>query len=287
MTRGFQSRRVGSPCVIASYRITSSTSPENGGHPSRSAVAFSNSRIRVGENAVRACVDCYESSSHPPLLLAAVLKLISNNHHSSDSTPDSRYKSISPTPSSSNTDSGHSDTVSSASLDCTSASQQPARQHSAIQVIILPECAPWQASLPVIDFRESEVINIRLTSFPMDESSPLPWDSANAPTLGLQSANPNVVFASPHVLYPHASFSVYRDGETEPIHSEYSQLMCHPPTHPDSGWLYTSALVPGYWNLLSRGSSFRLRLLAPALVAHTPFRSDRSYHQTGYFLHWR
>jgi hypothetical protein len=185
-----------------------------------------------------------------------VLNLIASQNNSN---PDSRYKSTSPTPSSStNTDSGHSDTLSSASLDGTSSYYQPLkRQHSAVRVNILPECSPWSASFPIIDLHENGVINIRLTAFPVDaESDSLAWNPTNIPTSDLRSANPTVVFASPYVLYPHASFSVFRDGENEAIYTEFCQLLCHPPTHPESGWLYTSALVPGYWNVLSRGNFF-------------------------------
>jgi hypothetical protein len=134
----------------------------------------------------------------------------------------------------------------------------PQAKRTFIYVDILPEPLPWPSPFPIIRFTESgcNPLTIRFTSPPPDRDSSADPDLNN----GVQSSsssshdpqNPVVTFASPSILHPQASFSVFLLGETTPVHSEVVPLICCASPLQGCEWTYSTTLVPGYWKTLCK-----------------------------------
>jgi hypothetical protein len=248
MTYGPQRFSVAFQCAIASFPTTFLRLRGKDGRPSRLGVVFNNFGILVGGNDVSLTVPrlaSYLTLTVPPF---AVLELISKRGRGSSTGCD--FQASSPSPS------------SDSSLQTTS--PPPVRSDTQVQakriyiyVDVLPEPAPWPSPFPIVSFKEHgrSPLRIQFTSPPpeydvsIDHSDSIGAQPSTS-SLTPYATNPVVTFASPCNLQPHASFAVFLDGESSPVHSEVVPLICCASPLQGFEWLYSTTFVPGFWKTL-------------------------------------
>ncbi|TFY57322.1 hypothetical protein EVG20_g8597 [Dentipellis fragilis] len=235
----------GSQTATASSPTTFSTSRASAGPQSRSAPASSSSATRVAASEVRVPLlprSACRAHEYP------VLKLLSNRDFSSASADDAHDLS------SPSLDEGTSDGASAVSDPCLPGalfgSMRPSR--ALVCIDVLPAHAPWNPA----DAGTAGGIVLGSMTPPLSSGSGSTSHAASAASAvvfrspkprPLRAIDPTVTFTSSTFLAAQSSCSVYYNGNC--IGTELTELACAQ-TGADALFMYSTALVPQYWQRL-------------------------------------
>ncbi|KAJ3796040.1 TEA/ATTS domain family-domain-containing protein [Lentinula aff. detonsa] len=130
------------------------------------------------------------------------------------------------------------------------------RSPMTIWVHLVLERSSWSSAPPVISLVNNEKAMTQVIH--LAPKSSLNFFSSSrhgfVDTGLLSHLESMVTFASPYVLEPQCSFSVFMDSPGLPIHSESAYLTAHSHTQ-SSGMMYSGRLVPGFWQSLCESSA--------------------------------
>ena len=122
-----------------------------------------------------------------------------------------------------------------------------------VQVEIYLQKELWPAELPRILFTSDDPSRVQSLCLSPAKGTPAllhgQSSTSSVPSF-LRLLSTKIEFLSPYALILQSTFHVYVDNGKVPIHSENAPLSCVSSPMSRSGWLYSTELVPVYWDTI-------------------------------------
>jgi hypothetical protein len=152
--------------------------------------------------------------------------------------------------------SAHSSTTRASSEDsaessCSSSSglrspRSPSNSQTLVGVIISLQDQLFPSPLPSVSIANSGYDSI----IQLSPSISVPSSSSGRSLHNLHCLSRVIELVSPVPLELETTFSVYRGDSPQPLHVEAGLLRCVPYSSGRSGWVYSSELIPSFWESL-------------------------------------